>query len=74
MNVFSKQQIIEIIKPFLGQIDANNLIDYNFIKDTLTLKIRSRDNVFRIYTICLFFKGEAANEEAGDFNLKSYSE
>ncbi len=74
MKTLSKEKIIEIIKPFLGQIEINNLIDYSFVADTLTLKVRTRDNKVRIYTISLFFEGEAANEEVGDFGLKSYSD
>ena len=70
MKTFSKEQIIQIIKPFLGQIEINNLIDYSFVADSLTIKVLGKDYVSRIYTIALYFEGEANNGLAGDFNVK----
>ena len=64
-----KSKIKEIIAPFVGLVEESVILDWNWHRDTLTFKIRM-GNKIRIYTISLFFEGEAANEEVGDFNVK----
>lgn len=70
MKTLSKDKIIEIIKPFLGQIDPDNLIDYKFVADSLMVKVLGRDYGSRIYTISSYFEGESSNNLVGDFNVK----